>query len=416
MGSHFPELRFSLLVAFALCVSAGVAAPLAGSGLRLSVDASPEERDAVQNVAALCQARIVGLFRDDPEPSQPIVIRIAANLPTPADPLTLHFDPLASLPVLTHRLTGALLLRRAREMPAGEQASSASLDWLSAAVTFRVLNGLGIPLFGAPGAWLPAPGAGANLPRVKKILGNSIPPDLAMPYALYARYCNVYLTVLERADRPDEALMHRVFELVVAGRSAITALQFGVSNLLNSDETVDQWFERELLRQSRTRQRHASVEQITARLQELETLPMVGTSELGAFGVKRVSSEEILAKGKDYKLDREGLGRLYRALFDIFRDAPVLLQPSINLRMQAVEALMAGRQRAFRHLYGEARKEYDQATVRQRQLEEVLDKLESESTEKDRALSFALQPLVEASSLQRRNLDPELQQYLDSVR
>jgi hypothetical protein len=398
-----------------LCLSLTLAAD--GARLRVPelglVVEGPEELLAgTRDLARLSEDWLTRLLGPAPvTPGAWVHIRFGSDLPATPEPLAAHLAPDARLSELAHCLAERQILRRVRALqPAGQPGA---LDWLAAAVTHRVLTSP------APGSSVRAElvpftlATGVPRPSVKRLLETPPPAPQGPLFALYARYCDLLVGVLERGARGQAARLPRIFALQAAGRAPWPAMELVLAGQLPPGDDAQSWFERESQALARAQQRMARTDDVCARLAQLQRVAAVVTGPHGSVATHDVTLDQIAAGDAPFELRPEEIDALYRGLFLLLRDAPPLLQPPLQRHLQAVEALSKGQRRTFRRHLGAATAEFAEALVRQRRLEAYLDQIELHVAPRPEALLNLLLPLAAESRERRRGWHPELHSYLD---
>jgi hypothetical protein len=117
---------------------------------------------------------------------------------------------------------------------------------------------------------------------------------------------------------------------------------------------------------------------------------------------------------EDYRLDMTAIARIYEQMFELYKDAPVLLQEPLMAHMGAFDSLRKGKTRRFRRELKKARAQFAEALKRQRGVEELLDSMEDDTSAPDKRFAPYLQ-VVERVDEDLRQLDPKLDEVLDKA-
>jgi len=451
MNRFRPILLAVLLPAVAHAAPAGM--------MNLRVTGTEEQRRAVETLTDAGMELLAVTLHESAQPSSRVIsIRFS---PTPAPvadtPLAVELAENPSLYETTHRLMQALLLRRALDLrPEDTLLPPGNTGWLAAALTNRLLhNGLQARLNPVPDVTLFPPDG--KMPVTKALVDNPLPPEQSALYILYARRCDALLAVLETKQGRDEARIRRIFELQALGQQAADAIQICMLDQFDVTDSFQSWVQHAADEYLRRLPHHLTCEEIQARLGTLpfpvEPPPVPAASSTAAaaepltdavtfvIGPGRrdipyhpqttspepqptpsasppqatsapPESETVQAKTVTPE-DRSAIVRkLYDALLELYRDAPILLQPAIQAYILGVDAMKSSNQKRALQLFAKARLEFATCAIRQQQLNTYLNALDDENHE-DALLRRQMRALASESRDRQRALVPDIHAFLD---
>lgn len=410
-----PAMAAALLAA----APAAVAEMTRDASLNLNVTgSSTAENEAVAAWVRQSQELLDTVTRQ--EPSRPTVtlnVIIGGKPPAAPRPPTVHLPAEATLAEILHRLNAGVILRRQLELqprdPAGPPSSA---EWLAAAMTRRFLGTLSGDA--SPVSMLvPASAAEGRLPDLDAFTRQPVAPEWTIPYTLYSRYADLLLTLLQFNDGSRDRRVQRILELQAAGRPPLQAMQLALADRMPSGETLQDWARREsskLFRLQRRTQRSALIRE---RLQELLSIAVVTPGRTGTYGWERMQISrlpEMTAAGAPGVAATRV--NLQRQLGELAREAPPLLQPPLRLFAEALQNLReGGDEDKLRRSLSKAQADFEAAAVMQDKLDQYLDGLERETGNRSVRCLELLQPLAVRRNIQLRGLDPEIQDWLDSL-
>ena len=167
-----------------------------------------------------------------------------------------------------------------------------------------------------------------------------------------------------------------MLEMEAFGRTPVEACAFLLSNNLKPGQTLQGWYEQQVVQVSRRGRRIDVRESIEARVEALESIAVVGGN--GPAAVQRIRLDDLPDILRDYKLDKVALANLQQRFLEIRKDASPLLQPALEQYVAALIALAGGHERRFRAEFQKARAMFAEALAQQRQIEQVVDQYERE--------------------------------------
>jgi hypothetical protein len=314
---------------------------------------------------------------------------------------------------VTHRLLRALLQRRFMAAEDANPPLMPSAEWLAAALTNRVLFGNRERDGRFAPDYEPARFAFQRgiYPEVERLLEHPVPPEATVLYRLYALHCDLLALCVLEAAGPDAG--QRLLELDARGRTPPEALRFVLQEVLAPGETLQSWYARAAADGSRQGRRVSDTDSTAERFEALVTVTVAAPADIGSRG-NRVPLEDVPQRLAALPLENGAIGRLQHDLFELLKDAPYLLQKPISLYSEACDELAAGRTRAARNALRAARKQFGQALARQRLLDAYLDEQERRFVPAERRFALPLE-IVGRYARAERELDPELQRYLDTL-
>jgi len=370
----------ALVVTAALaCHALTFSETIPGSRIRVSARAVEQARH-IGRYADTCSTVVDQLLqcRSQPEKTLAVVVVEPAAERTGADPLRIEYDENEGVMAVTYRLMRGLLTRRARELFDRSSGQTATTDWLAAALTNRVvMHGQG-----RLGAYEPdyqvarQQFSHRHFPRVEILLQGGVTPDVPALFQLYMLHADLLAACLAALPAPRGEIFRKMLEMEAFGREPVEACAFLLSDYLNPGQTLQGWYEQQVVQASRRGRRMDVRESIEARVAALESIPVVGGN--GPAAVQRVRLDELPNILKDYKLDKAALVNLQRRFLEVRQDASPLLQPALDLYVAALGALAGGQERRFRTEFQKARAMFAEAQAQQRRIEQEVDRYELE--------------------------------------
>jgi hypothetical protein len=347
------------------------------------------------------------------EPRHTLRIRIGEKAES-KPPFVLAFTGQEFRTDVEARVYEALLVRAV--MPTdGKPREVPSAKWLAAALTLRDLVGDPKRLARTDVDYEPLRAGFRQgvFPDVARIMASPVPPTNPLLFRFYATHCSILLDAIRNeTGLPDRPLL-QLLDLEYHGRSTVDALTFLLQPALGQGETIQAWYERVVPDLSRRGRRMSQAEDIVQRLQDLTTVPALGAGE--GFGtIKRVPIEELTKHLDEYRLDQAAVARIYGQIFEVQKDAPILLRDAVGGYMQAFESLRNGKVRRFRSQIRRAREDLSAAVEKQRAVEKLLDDIqEGYTTDAERFAPYL--DAVERTDKDIRQLDPKIHELLDKA-
>ena len=316
--------------------------------------------------------------RSQPEKTLAVVVIEPGAKRNDADALRIEYDENEGVMAVTYRLMRGLLTRRARELFDRSSGQTATTDWLAAALTNRVvMHGQG-----RLGAYEPdyqvarQQFSQRHFPRIEILLQGGVTPETPPLFQLYMLHAELLAACLAELPGQRGEIFRKMLEMEAFGRAPVEACAFLLSNNLKPGQTLQGWYEQQVIQVSRRGRRVDVRESIEARVEALESIAVVGGN--GPAAVKRVRLDELPDILKDYKLDRVALTNLQQRFLEIRQDASPLLKPALDQYVAALGLLVDGRERRFRTEFRKARAAFAEALAQQRQIEQVVDQYELE--------------------------------------
>ncbi|NLG14468.1 MAG: hypothetical protein GX561_09755 [Lentisphaerae bacterium] len=210
-----------------------------------------------------------------------------------------------------------------------------------------------------------------EFPEVDKLLAEGIDADFGPIFDLYMMHCDLLMLSLETLKGSQR---QRIQNLLIDDRNnldPIEAFDKAFATYYEKDETRQAFYVRRVAAVSRRRHRGSSTDVIADAVQELETVKVVGGS--GPAGLKTVRLEDMPKLLEDYKTDTRAFLQLEQKFRELKFDAPLLLQPSLDKYILALQHIREGQTRRFKRDFRNARKEFQEALQKQRKIEAILD-------------------------------------------
>ncbi|NMA46751.1 MAG: hypothetical protein GX945_09335 [Lentisphaerae bacterium] len=292
---------------------------------------------------------------------------------------TLEFTADERMDAVTWRLMQVLLRRRAREMGYKVPVDAAVLRWLASALTNRmVMGGRGVRgIYELDYQVANQQFARKHFPRVDELLLSRLSPDYSELFQLHMLHCDLLVGCFERLPAPHGQIFCELLELAAHGRPLVQAASYVLQNYQPGVVSLQAWYERQVLLVCDRGIRHQSLAMIIECVEVLESVQMVKAGR-GLDLVERVHLDEVPDVIKDLKLDRNAIGHLQLCFYELKRDAPVLLQPALDMYGEALATLANGHTTRFRREFRAAREEFARAVDRQQRVAAVLDEAERE--------------------------------------
>ena len=403
-----------LLAVFCRGAGAAEGGVLAEARVRVTCKSEPTTK-AWQRFASACVADVDEFVGRAGEPTKLLRIRFgdAGAGEASSEPLSLSFGPEDSMEVVTHGLVRALLQRRFMAPQDANPPLLPSAEWLAAALTNRVLFGNRERYGRFMPDYEPARFAFQRgvFPEVQRLIQDPVPPEATVLYRLYALHCDLLALCLLESAGADAA--QRLLQLDARGRPPLEALSFVLQDAMAAGETVQSWYTRTVTDRSRLGRRYSDTDSTAERFDALVTVAVAVPADLDSRG-NRMPLEEVPEKLAALAQDKEAVGRLQHDMFELLKDAPLLLQAPMSLYCDACNELASGRQRPARNGMRKARKQFDEALVRQRRVDAYLDDEERRYVPAERRFALPLD-VVGRTARADRSLAPELQRYLDTL-
>ncbi len=388
--------------------------------LNLSVTGtSAVMRESAADIARLSQNLLDALLRnhDARPPGANLLVLADGGEPDPA-----RTDPTVVLrrnmtpEILVHTLCRAVIQRAMTPMlPRGEFDVPSTHEWLAAAMTRRILAKLRGDTTSL-GLLLPASAADGRIPDLGNLADHPVPPEAYLAYLLYARYADLLLSLIERADTGKDGCLRRILEFQAAGRAPSQAVRLALGDRPENGQSLPAWEAQETVRLIRRHHRPRSSQEIRERLNEITSVTLAAPGRTGVVGWGRVPFEQASETAGTAELAPQAVANRLRQLNELWRGAPLLLQPSLHRFSAGLQAAAAARDpRPLQQDWKLARAQFDEAAARQDRLEDFLEGLEKETGRSPALQAEVLLPLAAAGVERRRALFPELALWLDSL-
>lgn len=291
----------------------------------------------------------------------------------------LEFTADERMDAVTWRLMQALLLRRAREMGYKVPIEAPVLRWLAAALTNRMaMGGRGIRgIYELDYQVANRQFVRRHFPRVDELLLSRLTPDYSELFQLHMLHCDLLAGCFELLPAAHGQIFRELLELTAHGRPLVEAVGYVLQNHQPGVISLQAWYERQVLVVCDRGIRHQSLAMIVDCVEVLESVQMVKAGQ-GLELVERVRLDEVPDVVKDLKLDLNAIGQLQLRFYEVKKDAPVLLQPALDMYSEALASLATGNTARFRHEFRAARSEFARVVARHRRIAAVLDEAERE--------------------------------------
>ena len=453
MNRFLPILLAVLLPAAAHAIPVGM--------MNIRVTGTKEQQQAVETLVDAGMELLAATLHESAQPAtRTISVRFSPTpVRVPDTPLAVELSENPALYETMHRLMQALLVRRTLELrPDDALLPPGNTNWLAAALTNRLLqNGLQTRLNPVPDITLFPPDG--KMPLTKALVDHPVPPEQSALYILYARRCDALLAVLEAKQARDEARIRRIFELQALGRQAADAIQICMLDQFDVTDSFQSWIQHSAEAYLQRLPHHLTCEEVQMRLAALpfpvEPLPPVRKESVKSTAAEPLDGATtfVIGPGRrdipyhpqtaappepqppppvtipsakptppEYEtppakpnMPEENaviVRKLYDTLLELYRDAPILVQPAIQAYIVGVDAMKAGNQKQALHLFAKARIELATCAIRQQQLSAYLNNLDNE-TPGEAILRRQILFLAHESRNRQRALAPDIHEFLD---
>ncbi|MDD4539401.1 MAG: hypothetical protein PHT80_10340, partial [Lentisphaeria bacterium] len=216
-----------------------------------------------------------------------------------------------------------------------------------------------------------------HFPRVDELLLSRLTPDYSELFQLHMLHCDLLAGCFELLTATHGQIFRELLELTAHGRPLVEAVGYVLQNHQPGVISLQAWYERQVLVVCDRGIRHQSLAMIVDCVEVLESVQMVKAGQ-GLDLIERVRLDEVPNVVKDLKLDLAAIGQLQLRFYEVVKDAPVLLQPALDMYREALATLATGDTARFRHEFRAAREEFARVVARQRRIAAVLDEAERE--------------------------------------
>jgi len=290
---------------------------------------------------------------------------------------------------VVHSLIYAMIMRRELELQKetddtedisssfwGQKRETPTAGWLAAGITHRIL----VEEMGGVGLMSQNYEIARNqyslreFPSVDMLLGGGMDIEFRPLFEIYMLHADLLLLSLETMRRGQSDLFVKMLQGERSSQDPLAVFDELLGKHYAEGKGRQEFYERRVSIISLQRHRGGGAEMIAERVEELETVPLVGGS--GPDALKRVRLEEIPKVLEDYKADTRAFLRLEQRFKDLRLDAPYLLQDSLGLYVEALQLLREGKMRRFRNEFKKAREAFRVAMVKQRAMEAFLQEQE----------------------------------------
>ncbi|NLF60482.1 MAG: hypothetical protein GX574_04960 [Lentisphaerae bacterium] len=380
--AHYSKIARAIVIlvtAALACHALTFSETIPSSRLRIS-GRTVEQAQNIGRYVDTCSTVVDQLLqcRSQPEKTLAVVVVEPGAERTDADPLRIEYDENEGVMAVTYRLMRGLLTRRARELFDRSSGQTATIDWLAAALTNRVvMHGQG-----RLGAYEPdyqvarQQFSQRHFPRMEILLQGGVTPEAPALFQLYMLHADLLAACLAELPGQRGEIFRKMLEMEAFGRTPVEACAFLLSNNLRPGQALQGWYEQQVVQVSRRGRRVDVRESIEARVEALESIAVVGGN--GPAAVQRIRLDELPDILRDYKLDKVALANLQQRFLEIRQDASPLLQPALDQYVAALRTLAGGHERRFRTEFQRARAMFAEALAQQRQIEQVVDRYERE--------------------------------------
>lgn len=349
----------------------------------------------------------------DAVPTGTLHLRIATGDQS-SHPLRLAFTGQEFHLHIAQRIYTALVLRSAAPDRA-RPPELRSATWLAAALASRELSvnpqrpAWGVAYYEP----IRASFRSGAFPDVLRLATHPVPPEHPALFRFYTMHCDLLAATIQAAKFPDGNPFARILQLEAQGNDPAEALAAVLQPLLAEGETVQAWYERLAPPISRRGSRQNRAEVIVEQLDNLTTVPAM-TRQLGDIRVSRIPLEDLPESLPDHRLDRAGIADIYAKVYELSKDAPLLLRDPLYAYMNALDQLGKGNKRAFRKAMQLARADFKQATRRQTAIETMLDQFQETYAPAEDRFDIYFDTVGRADR-DLRALDPKLHEVLDQA-
>ncbi|MCK5803297.1 MAG: hypothetical protein KAI66_10710 [Lentisphaeria bacterium] len=410
-----PDVAVRILVFFVamvICRSVAATHTVELPEFRIRVRADTETRAKTwRPFVERCQREVDRVTVSRQMPTKRLRIRFGSQSGDRGN-LDIRFSAKESPIAITHRLVRAMLFRST----SGKRVEASSVpEWIAAAITHRLLFANRAILGRFEPDYQPAR-YGFNrghFPQVAELVTRAVSPRDSIPYRLYAMHCDLLAAVVQESDELGECHIVELLEMAALGHSPHESLQTLFRSRFSEFGSLQRWYEQIVVDVSRKGRRTSARAEIVERISLLESIPMVVAGEKTARHTY-VPVDEVPEKLKAYKGDPLGARKLQYEFYEVMKDAPRLMRPPILAYVKAFQKLEQGKLWRFKRAVRRARKELAEALEKQMALDDFLDRVEGE-TESGKQRFGAYTAVVRRFDRERRDLDPNLELYLDKL-
>lgn len=290
---------------------------------------------------------------------------------------------------VVHSLIHALFMRRELELPkdmegVGEiptpsrraKSETPTTDWLAAAVTHRILMEEmgGVGLMSKDYEVVRNQYSLREFPSVDMLLGGGIDVEFRPLFELYMLHCDLLLLCLETLRGSQTDLFRQLLQGERIGREPLAVFDEVFGKYYAMGKGRQELYERRVAVVSRQRHRGGGTEMVAERVEELETVQMVGGS--GPEVLKRVRLEDMPKVLEDYKADIRAFLKLEQRFKDLQADAPYWLRKPLGQYVESLQLLREGKMHRFKREFKKARESFQTELTKQRKLDGYLDEYE----------------------------------------
>ena len=333
--------------------------------------------------------------------------------PRPPRRLDVALPAECTLAEATHLLVRTLLLRQAEVTRRENDPPVEGLDWMAAAITHGIVHCSRRFLARPVPDYEPARDLfrSGRFPKVSQLFGLPVGPDHHDAYQLYALHCHLLAAVIESTCRRQKPVFHRILELEARGRSVVDAVTFVVHDSFEAGEDLQSWYERLAPRVGRCGRRAQLASQVAERLADLRTVRVIAVDGV-EFGSVAVHLDKLPGYLKSGAIDEEVLVTLEYQFYELLKDSPTLLQEPLIEYVKAVQMLAQRKFFSGKRRLAQARRAFERAFARQRDIETAMDKWEGHLLSSEQQFPLYLET-IRRNRARRAALDPQLQQCLD---
>ncbi len=335
----------------------------------------------VTTLFQLCSREVDGLLKTPLPPPVRLEVFVLHRPVQPGDERLdrIVVDGTGSIDELTLRLFRGLVARRAAFLlKRRRMRPTPAMEFLAVALTQRMLyagkgaRGIYLPDFRVPRRQF----AAGVYPRVERLVEHPVATTSPVLFRLYLVHCDLLLNCLENATRNLPGLLTTWWGLeLVDGNRCMDALQEALGEgAFREGETMQQWYERQARERASSGRFRNDAETIAEELKELSAIPVLDADS--SMGVRLIPMEQLPELLESYKLDNRALTTLMNRLLYLKRTSPPLLATALDDYMAALGAIQAGKAGEFRRRLAAAKTGFAAAQQRQRQVEELLDRVE----------------------------------------
>jgi len=388
-------------------------------GPRIRIVARATLLPGTRSVVEQC-VRALGNYLELPEGGDEPILSVIVSEDDTGRPgrLRVFLSETTPLTQTLHAINLALLRRRLAAVTGKDPRQVRRLHWAAAALTYAELYTREGTYVSRRPDYQPARHVylQGTFPDPEWMIEAPIPAANELAYLLSSVHCHLLANILRsaRPNRNDDALRAVLTELA-AGNAPEQVLPPILKRYFGHEGTVGDWFRDEALDRSRLGRSSQSVDDVLARLQEVSSVPVLMPGSSGRFVWQTVPAEDVFERLKDYQFTPAALRAAERDLFEVSKDAPLLLRPSLVAYMQAFAAFrQSANRRRFREDLKEARVLLNWAVGQQRAMATYLDDIGRQVVPAAGRFRLYLQALEDRRAAQRR-LAPAIHAYLDSL-